>query len=143
MSFDTFFTKFINFAPVVFVCFYFTQRLVFINAADSEIHHAVLEKKKLLYSLSQQLYILELELPFWVINVWKKHFHQKIQTIFFFHVVLSKPQHVKSLRHSNLPYSVHLKGFFNFTCKQPQQYSNPKPHTLIVVIYIFTSDTLA
>ena len=69
MSFDTFFHK-TNFAPVIFVGFYFTQLSVFINAADHEIHRAVLEKK-LWHSLSEQLYISEFELPFWVINVLK------------------------------------------------------------------------
>ena len=44
MSFDTFFYK-TNFAPVVFVRFYFTELSVFINVAEHEIHRAVLEKK--------------------------------------------------------------------------------------------------
>ena len=42
----------INFAPVAFVCFYFTQLSVFINAADREIHHAVLEKNYGIHCLS-------------------------------------------------------------------------------------------
>ena len=55
MNFDTFYK--INFAPVVFVCFYFTQLLVFINAADREIHHAVLEKKTIAFTVSAAVHL--------------------------------------------------------------------------------------
>ena len=136
MSFDTLFYK-TNFAPFVFVRFYFTQLSVFINAADHEIHQAVLKKKPYMAFTVWAAIHFGVWAPFLGYQCIEITFSSKIQTNFFFHVVLSKPQHVKSLRHRNLPYSDHLKGFFNFTCKQPWQYSNPKPHTLTLVIYIY------
>ena len=57
-----------TFHPVVCVCFYFYTAF---GCHYHEIQNAVLWKTNTLDSLSQQLYILEFKLPFWVIIVLK------------------------------------------------------------------------
>jgi len=74
--------------------------------------------EKLLRSLSQQLFISELKLPFWVISVLNKHlFPSKIQTNFFLHCSIKAsaskitPVKTKDSAIGNFPTQRPFEGF--------------------------------
>ena len=82
-------------------------------------------------SLSQELYISVFELPFWIITSSSTNFFGIVLCIKASACKIT-PAITKDGTIENFPTQRPFEGFL---FKQPQQYSNPTPHTLAIYIY--------